>query len=118
MKFKLAQTDENFPLLRMVSEGGKWELGYVPMLFGVRVRLGRVGAYKVDCDLCCGSDPELRARVLGYILITLYSKDEAGLTAQSIRSLFPQPTVKPLDRDSIWQKKLEMFDLVLVNSFL
>jgi len=115
MKFKVTPPDENFPILRMVSEGGKWEVGYVPMIFGVRVRLGQVGNGWVECDLCCGPSLLLRAKVLCYILATLLTADEAGIDSKMMRQLFPQPTRKPLDLDPIWEKKLEAVDMIGPN---
>jgi hypothetical protein len=46
MNFSPAETDENFPMFRMLSDNGVWELGVTPQLFGTyRVGAGVVGSH-------------------------------------------------------------------------
>lgn len=102
MKFFPASVDENFPLMHMVSEDGFWEIGYVPMIFGVRVRIGRVGEPYVLVDYCAGDTFDGRSRLLLLCLTLLEGVDEV-VSDQRILELFPFEKIKPIFNDSLWE---------------
>lgn len=55
MKFTKTEPNENF-FYRWVSENNIWEVGFTQMLFGVRVRAGKVGDIGCELDYCAGAD--------------------------------------------------------------
>ncbi len=105
MKFKNVKPDFNFPLFKMESE--KWELGFVPMMYGIRVRLGKKGDGWCTNDLCCGADAGLRLRVLVYILKELENIPE-DIETKKMEKMFPHPSIKPLNLDPIWKNILKI----------
>lgn len=107
MKFTHAEPDENFRILRLVSEGGRWEAGLVPMLFGVRVRVGVVGASAVVIDYCAGADQAFQFDLLATILIILDGLPESTGEVEILR-MMPTYKVRPINKDSCWLKLLEM----------
>jgi hypothetical protein len=54
MNFNPAEPNENF-FQRWISEEGRWEIGFYRVIFGVRVRLGLVGADGVILDYCAAA---------------------------------------------------------------
>lgn len=114
MKFHLAETNENFPLLRYVSEGGQWQIGLVPMLFGVRVRAGRTDdRYTVALDYCAGADLQFQRELLATVIVILSEIPEEA-THRDIHRFFPESTVKPIDRDPIcWPVLKRMRHVIL-----
>ena len=106
MKFRLADADMNFAWGRMVSEGGRWELGYSPVFFGCRVRLGLVRSMSVELDYCAGDDPELRLEILLLVLQIVEPLDEATTQPADIQRIFPRWTRRPIDLDPICMHQL------------
>lgn len=98
MNFRDAPTDENFPLRRLLSEGDKWELGLVPMLFGVRVRLGKLGNSWCTLDYCAGPEPAEQLFLLGLVAGTLHWLPEETTEAE-LGLIFPRQRIKPMSRD-------------------
>ena len=98
MTFHDAETDENFPLLRRVSEGGRWELGLYPMMFGVRVRLGIVGNGWCTLDYCAGPNPAEQFFLLGLVAGNLYWLPEES-SEVDLQSIFPRQRIKPMHLD-------------------
>ena len=106
MRFRRVPPDDNFSMLRLVSEGGKWEVDLYPVLFGVRIRCGQVGACAVVLDYCAGADINLRVEILLLVLQVLEAMDEASTTEGDIDRAFPKWTRRPIDRDPICLPKL------------
>jgi len=106
MRFTETQPNENFPIMRMISETGRWEIGYWPVLYGVRVRLGLTGSPGCDVDYCCGASTKLRAEVLLVMLVILETVGEQAPQGE-ISDLFPMAWAKPIDRDSVWPLLVE-----------
>ena len=50
---------ENGMFRRKVSDDGKYEIGIHPVLFGFRIRAGRVGDMGCRIDYCCQTDKAL-----------------------------------------------------------
>ena len=93
MTFVSAPADFPFSLVRLVSSGGTWEVGYYPATFG------RVDCGGFDLNYCAGSDPALRLEILLCVLLILEPVDEAKLTHELIRKTFPGWTHRPIDKD-------------------
>jgi|GEM_PF-2337125 len=101
MKFTIAPKSENFPILRFVSEGGINEVGLTPMIYGVRVRAGAVGATLVDIDYCAGADMEFQMRLLETLIAILETFPE-GVSLREINTQLPTYKVRPIDKDPCW----------------
>lgn len=116
MKFFPTPTDENFPLDHWISEEKKWEMGFVRMIFGVRVRVGRVGKGYVVLDLCAGADSEFRNELLCCVMIILLPVSE-DITEGELEKLFPQCNRKPIFNDPCWPKMQKMARDILHISY-
>lgn len=56
MKLSSAETSDNLPIQRLVSENSVWEMGIYPVLFGFRVRVGQVGKAWYTFDYCAADN--------------------------------------------------------------
>ena len=99
MKFSPASTTENYPLLRLLSESGVWELGLVPMLFGVRVRFGlsadRIG---YTSDYCAGADRNQIFLLLSVMTAILEDQPET-ISETQLRAMLPTYEIRPIFND-------------------
>lgn len=106
MKFKWAEKDTNFPIEHFVSEGGVWECGITPVLYGRRVRVGRVGDNGCVLDYCAGDrmgfDHQVLTAVMGILL-----KVPEETPEWIVMDMFPTYHVKPIDRDPTCWKELQ-----------
>lgn len=108
MKFKVAEKTENFSLLRFVSEGGRWEVGLVPMLFGVRVRAGICGCDGCELDYCAGDDPVFQLALLDTVMKIMQTIPE-DIDTWTFVSFWPGFRIKPINRDpTCWKELLAM----------
>jgi hypothetical protein len=104
MKFKKTSPNENFPHLRFVSEEGKWEGGLIPMLFGVRVRLARIGAFGPAIDYCAGADEGDMLTLLAVVLNILKELPEKT-TEREMKNYLPEQRIRPMFNDpECWAK--------------
>lgn len=105
MMFNSADPDINFDRSRWVSKGGKWEIGHVSMMFGVRVRLGKTGEGYVVLDLCAGADHLLQDDLMRCVMVILMPVPEDA-TNGDIKRLFPcvHSRVKPISKDECWEQ--------------
>lgn len=87
----------------MVSDTGKWELGLVPMLFGVRVRAGLNGADWCEIDYCAGADQAFQLELLITVLTILESFPEST-TPHELHERMPGFQRKPINLDPCWGK--------------
>jgi hypothetical protein len=101
MKFTRAEPSPNYPICRLISETGKWELGLVPMLFGVRVRAGLNGAEWCDIDYCAGADQAFQVELLITVLTILESFPES-ITSSELYKRMPGFKRKPINQDPCW----------------
>lgn len=85
------------------SENNVWEIGIYPVLFGVRVRGGRVGCQGLDIDYCAGNDPVFLSQLLTTVMSILESFPET-LTSQELHTLLPGYEKKPINLDPCWEK--------------
>ncbi|MEO5712465.1 MAG: hypothetical protein ABIT37_03175 [Luteolibacter sp.] len=109
MTFKHADPNNHFRSLRLLSEGGRWELGLSPYSHGMRLRMGLAGRPPQVMDFCLGRDAELFPKVLVAVLKTLEALQEMA-TPEEIDSVFPWAGTRPdmaihltalLDRDCL-----------------
>jgi hypothetical protein len=105
MTFTKTEPTENFDIERWVSSGGVWEIGFYRVMFGVRVRMGRVGEGYCILDLCAGADVTLRHDILRCVMCVLIPAKE-DLTEGDLARLFPcvSSEKKPINLDECWEQ--------------
>ena len=106
MKFTKTEPDENFDILRCVSENNKWEIGMRRMLFGVRICGNPVG----DCCYAfdyCAADDQIFAIELFATVVNILEKYPETTTARQLQDNFPRYEVKPINRDPYCWKRLQ-----------
>lgn len=113
MKLVRAPDDENFPLAHLQSApAGRWELGLVPMLFGVRVRVGLVGELGPELDYCAGADHAMQFLLLGLLSGYLLRLPEE-ISRYDLRALFPIQHKRPMVEDKeCWGKILNLAEVI------
>lgn len=79
----------------------------MPMLFGVRVRLGAIGGSALALDYCGGADPEVYGELLRLVVSAMLSVPESAAYSD-IRDIFPFPQVKPVNLDAAFWSDLGM----------
>ncbi|MES2658317.1 MAG: hypothetical protein V4689_06845 [Verrucomicrobiota bacterium] len=94
MKFHRADTNSNFRALRLLSEGGCWELGMSPYSHGMRLRMGAAGRPPQVMDFCMGRDETLFPRVLVAVIKRLEPLDERSSVGE-IDAAFPWSGTRP-----------------------
>ena len=94
MNFKRAEPNGNFRALRLLSEGGRWELGLSPYSHGMRLRMGSAGRPPQVMDFCLGRDVSLFPKVLVAVLRRLEPLDETS-TPEMIDAAFPWAGTRP-----------------------
>lgn len=110
MTFKRIQPCPNYDLLKLQSEGGRWELGLWRVMFGVRVRLGRTGFPYCSLDYCAGADPLFQIELLNAVHIILREVPET-ISERDLENLFPKFEIKPINRDpTCWPELQRMRD--------
>jgi hypothetical protein len=98
---------------RWVSTGGQWELGMTQMLFGVRIRFGRVDSMCLELDYCAGADIEFQVELLKTVMTILIPVNE-DVSNPELRDLFPTYEVKPINQDpTCWIRLQELAAKVL-----
>lgn len=93
MIFERAETDGNYSLARFVSKRHFWELGFHPVIFGVRFRMSRVGSGYCNYDLC-GADERFRMQVLSKMLVTLAPIPETATDRELVQDFPIAPSSK------------------------
>ncbi len=108
MNFSRTEPDENFDILRCLSEEGKWEFGVRQMLFGVRICGNPVGDGCYTFDYCAGNDMVFALQLFATVarILDLYPEDA---TPRQIQRDFPKYEIKPINRDPYsWERLQEM----------
>jgi hypothetical protein len=115
MIFLETEPDENFPLRKFLSEGGRWELGLTPMMFGVRVRLGVAGNPWCTLDYCAGPKPADQFFLLGIVAgICFWLAEETSEI--DLQRVFPRQTIKPMSEDKeCFQSLLELGEKLSIS---
>jgi hypothetical protein len=94
MQFLRSEPAFHYRALRMISEGGAWELGLCPYSHGVRLRMGRIGRPPSVLDFCMGHDANLFLPVLTAVLGRLEPLAESA-SAKEIDAVFPWAGTRP-----------------------
>lgn len=94
MNFQRADPTAQYRVLRLVSEGQKWELGMSRYHHGMRMRMGLMGRPPGIMDFCMGLDGRLYPVVLLEILDRLESVPEDG-SPEAIEAIFPWYGTRP-----------------------
>lgn len=94
MEFQRVDPNSHYRLLRLVSTGARWDLGFSPYHHGIRLRMGPFGKPPSVLDFCLGKDPELWSRVLAYTLDRLAPLPES-VDAKTIDAVFPWANTRP-----------------------
>lgn len=111
MVFRQADPNQDF-FYRWVSTGGKWEIGFTQMIFGVRVRVGRVGSMCVDLDYCAGASVSFQEELLRTVMTILIPVSE-DITPRQLSDMFPRYTIRPIHKDACWPQLQQMAAAVL-----
>ncbi|MBE2203470.1 MAG: hypothetical protein IAE94_03955 [Chthoniobacterales bacterium] len=94
MIFQRADPNTEYRALRLLSEGGRWELGLSPYQSGTRLRMGLAGRPPSVLDFCLGHDPGICSPVMLAVLKLLESLPESS-SATEIDALFPWAGTRP-----------------------
>lgn len=94
MNFRRASPNSHFRSLRLVSEGGRWELGLSPYSHGMRLRMGLAGRPPQVMDFCLGRDAEFFPKVLVAVLKRLDPLDELS-APDAVDAAFPWAGTRP-----------------------
>lgn len=94
MKFRRGAPNNNFRVLRLLSETGCWELGMSLYGQGMRLRMGRAGHPPRLMDFCMGRDGALYPRILVAVLERLEPLEENS-PPDRIDSAFPWSGTRP-----------------------
>ena len=105
MRFTKTEPNENF-FSRWVSENSIWEVGFTQMLFGVRVRAGKVGDIGCELDYCAGADLTWQMQLL-IVIMTALEKLPESTTSKEIQLIFPIQNIKPIKNDNFCWLKLK-----------
>jgi hypothetical protein len=97
---------------RFVSENNVWEICLRPMLYGVRVGVGKINpdrgfALSYELDYCAGADPAFLMNLFATIVILMSALPE-DVTYSEIRELFPSYERKPINQDPCWDRLQEL----------
>jgi hypothetical protein len=103
--FKEADLTVNYPLMHWVSEGGQWEMGIYPVLYGWRVAMGRVkeGSY-LRGGYCIGKDM-VKANLLILMLMAIFKQQPEELTERDALRFLPEWELRPIGYpgDPCWE---------------
>lgn len=94
VKFKRVTPNSHYRQLRLLSEGGQWELGMAAYSHGMRMRMGRAGHPPHLLDFCMGREVALFPKVLVAVLKRLdVLAEESSL--EVIDAAFPWAGTRP-----------------------
>ncbi len=94
MKFNRTKPNHHFRVLRLLSDGGRWELGMSSYSHGMRMRMGLAGRPPQVMDFCMGRNSEMFSRVLIAVLNRLGPLDES-CTPGEVDQVFPWAGTRP-----------------------
>lgn len=94
MKFSRAEPDSRYSSLRLVSDGGRWELGLSEYASGVRIRMGLAGRPPSVIDFCLGHNRRFPEPTLLAVIARLEGSDESA-SPEAIDALFPWARTRP-----------------------
>lgn len=88
---------------RWTSENGVWEIGVHPVMFGKRIRAGRVDRPFCAIDLCAGGDEDVLKQLAVLVMYVLESFPEDVLERE-VEDLMPWCRTKPINNDPCWDE--------------
>jgi len=94
MTFRRAEPDFHYRALRLVSEGGGWNLGLSPYHYGCRLRVGPTGMPPSILDVCLGREPQPWIPALLAVLAILEPLSESS-SAKEVDAAFPWAGSRP-----------------------
>ncbi|RYD21006.1 MAG: hypothetical protein EOP88_12950 [Verrucomicrobiaceae bacterium] len=94
MIFRRVSPNAQFRALRLLSEGGRWELGMSPYSHGMRLRMGFTGRPPQVMDFCMGRDESLFPQVLVAVVKRLEHIEEDS-EPETIDAAFPWAGTRP-----------------------
>ncbi|MEX1117402.1 MAG: hypothetical protein WEB60_01280 [Terrimicrobiaceae bacterium] len=94
MEFQRADPNPHYRSLRLLSTGGRWDLGLSPYQYGCRLRMGPSGRPPSVLDVCLGQNPPLWGKVLAFALDRLAPLPES-VSEKSIDAVFPWANTRP-----------------------
>lgn len=106
-KFHRVEPNENYPLIRLQSEDGSYEVGCWPVLFGARVRAGRASCESVDIDYCAGDDAVFLSQLL-VTVVRILETIPVGTPSSEICRMMPGYVTRPINRDPCWDNLLAL----------
>jgi len=96
--FQRVQPDQNFPLRKLVSETDRWELGFQPVMFGLRVIAARQGHESVVLNYCAGG--RLQDQLLLFaVILRLLERLPEEVSEGELHRLLPKQNRKPVTND-------------------
>lgn len=102
---RVPDNTENSLFFRHETEDGQWEVCLYPVMFGVRIRAGRVGDPWCRADICMGNNQDM-ASVFFPIVCAII--EERGHCPEA--SEWPSYEIRPVWRDTAYLQKL--FDML------
>ncbi len=94
MNFRRVDPNGHYRSIRLLSDGGRWELGLSHYQHGMRLRMGLAGRPPQVMDFCLGRDGVLFSKVLVAMLGRLDSVDEMA-APDEVDALFPWVRTRP-----------------------
>lgn len=94
MTFCRADPNTHYRTLRLLSTGGRWELGLSPYTHGTRLRMGLAGRPPSVMDFCLGTDGPRRAAVLAAVVQKLDAVEEHA-SVRAVDAIFPWAGTRP-----------------------
>ena len=94
MTFSPIEPNAHYRVCRLVSGGGRWEIGISLYATGARLRMGRAGRPPSVLDFCMGRDAGYYAPIFLAVIRHLEALEE-GVTAAEIDAVFPWAGTRP-----------------------
>lgn len=88
--------NETYLFKRSVTEDGKYEVGIYPVMFGYRIRAGKVGQMYLNLDYCGGADPVMIRLIYNAVAQIIDDNIANGWDAFAN---FPKQYTKPMIKD-------------------
>jgi hypothetical protein len=92
---------ENAMFFRHETEDGQWEVGLHPVMFGVRIRAGRVGYGCCLADICLGNNQWMASVIFSIVCAII---EERGHCPQMYE--WPEFDCRPVWRDRGYMNRL------------
>ncbi len=106
MKFTKTEPDENFDVLRCISETGKWEIGIRRVLYGLNICGNPVHDDCYSFHYPAGDNRGF-ALVLFATVFRILERYPEDVTLKQIQQDFPKYEVQPIDKDPYCWKRLQ-----------